>query len=318
MKRFVAKVIYGVFLVFFLSVLSAVMHAQEVNGIVRLDPAIDDIVPANARVEKLTDSPGPGTREGPVWIRKGGYLIYSDISAKVINKWTPSDDKVSVFQEQTGSDGVTADRKGRLVWAAKSTAGGAIMRLEKDGHRTTLVDDSSEHPLKGPNDLVYKSDGSLYFTDTGNDRVYLLKGGKVFLLINDMPHPNGLAFSPDEKYLYIDDSANRTVTRFEVQPDDTILHGQVIIDMGSGQEPCPFPCAAGYPDGMKVDHKGNMYSTGPGGIWIISPGGKHLGTILVPDHPANLTFGDWDGKTLYVTARPGLYRVRLRVVGIRP
>ena len=301
----------------FLALHSRAASGQEQKTIVRLDPALDAIVSPDAKLETLSDSPGQGTREGPVWMRQGGYLIYSDMSAKTINKWTPGDNKVSIFQEKTGSDGVALDRKGRVVWAAKSAAGGEIVRLEGGGQRTTLASDQPDAPVKGPNDLIYKSDGSLYFTDTGNDRVYLLKDGKLVLLTKDMPHPNGLAFSPNEKYLYINDSAKRTITRFEMNPDGTLLNGQVVIDMNEGQEPCPFPCPAGYPDGMKVDRKGNIYSTGPGGIWIISPQGKHLGTIVVPNHPANLGFGDADSKTLYVTARPGLYRVRLKAAGIR-
>ena len=315
-----------IFSVFFftavLAIFSAPAHAQVGSPIVRLDSALDSVASTDAKLEKLNDGSGLGTREGPVWVRKGGYLIYSVRGAdKSINKWTPGDNTFSVFQDKTDADGITMDRQGRLVWAARFDAGGGqIVRLESDGRRTILAGDTADEPLKRPNDLVYKSDGSLYFTDTdtNNRRVYLLRDGKVSLLTKDLPYANGLAFAPGEKYLYIDDSLKRTITRFDVQPDGTILNGRVMIDMGAGQDPCPFPCPAGYPDGMKVDQKGNMYSTGPGGIWIISPDGKHLGTILVPDHPANLTFGDADGKTLYITSRPGLYRIRLKIAGIRP
>jgi gluconolactonase len=120
-------------------------------------------------------------------------------------------------------------------------------------------------------------------------------------------------------YLYINDSEKRIITRFDVKHDDTIANPKVVIDMdmANGQAPCPFPCAAGYPDGMKVDNKGNIYSTGPGGVWIVSPSGKHLGTILVPNNPANLGFGGADGKTLFIGCRPGLYRIRLKIAGIR-
>jgi gluconolactonase len=321
MKEFLSvKTISGVFCALFVAVISVATQPQEKKNIVRLDPALDAIVASDAKVGKLPDSPGPGTREGPTWIRNGGYLVYSDIHAKTINKWNPGDNNVSIFLENTNSDGVTLDRQGRVVWAAKSADGGQIVRLEKDGRRTVLAGEFQGKPLNSPNDLVYKSDGSLYFTDSSEKtpRVYLLKHGEVILLIRDLPHPNGLAFAPGEKYLYVDDSANRTITRFDVQADGTLSNPKLIIDMNLDEAPCTFPCPAGYPDGMKVDQRGNIYSTGPGGIWIISRDGRHLGTILVPDHPANLGFGDADGNTLYVTSRPGLYRVHLKVAGIRP
>ena len=179
--------------------------------------------------------------------------------------------------------------------------------------------------LNSTNDLVYKSDGSLYFTDPpsalrGGDNdpkkelpftgVFMLKDGKLQLLTKDI-RPNGLAFSPDEKYLYVADTTNRSVVRYEVQPDGAVANGQVFIAMSSDKAP-------GGPDGMKVDQKGNLYSTGPGGVWIISPEGKHLGTLVFPERPANFAFGEADGKTLYVTARRGLYRIRLKIPGIRP
>ncbi|MGB9067869.1 MAG: SMP-30/gluconolactonase/LRE family protein [Candidatus Acidiferrales bacterium] len=315
MKRASVVVLFACLMAAFL----VTAQTPEGNKIVRLNSALDAIVSSDAKVEKLPDSPGPDTREGPTWIRKGGYLLYSDMGAKVINKWNPRDNKVSVFQERTGSDGITLDRQGRIVYCAHGDH--QIVRLEKDGGRTTLAREYQGRPLESPNDLVYKSDGSLYFTDTGshNPGVYLLKGTELQMLINDMPKPNGLAFSPDEHYLYINDSARRTITRFDMQPDDTIHNGQLVVDMNAGHEPCKFPCPDGYPDGMKVDKKGNIYSTGPGGIWIMSPDGTHLGTIqITPDRPSNLGFGDSDGKTIYITCRPGLYKVRFKIPGIRP
>jgi gluconolactonase len=303
------------------SLLAAGGNSQVPSGkaIDRLDPALDAIVPADARLEKLADSPGPGTREGPVWSRQGDFLLYSDMGAKAVNKWDPADQKVSVYLENADSDGLALDPQGRLVWAARADTGGEIIRLEADGHRTVLVGDTADLPVKRPNDLVYKSDGALYFTDTdkANRRVYLFKDGKLVLLTKDLTYANGLAFAPGEKYLYINDSDKQIITRFDVAPDDTISNPKLIIDMTAGQSPCPFPCAAGYPDGMKVDRKGNIYSTGPGGIWIVSPEGKHLGTIFVPNQPANLGFGEPDGKTLFIGCRPGLYRIRLKIAGIR-
>ena len=177
-----------------------------------------------------------------------------------------------------------------------------------------------------PYDLVYKRNGSLYFTDPPSglrrrnddpkkelpfNGVFLLKGGKLQLLAKDLGNPNGLALSPDEKFFYVNSSTDRKIFRFEVKADDTIANAQLFVDMAAEKEP-------GNPDGMKVDEKGNLYSTGAGGIWVISPQGKHLGTLVFPEQPANLAFGDPDGKTLYATARSGLYRIRLKIAGVRP
>jgi gluconolactonase len=330
-----------------LSISVSTTEAQDWSFVARLNPALDDIVPADAKVEKLAD--GFGFLEGPVWVRKGGYLLFSDIPANVIYKWSPQANKASTFLAYSGfsgtddsgagmqlnngralvtllgSNAVTLDPQGRVVYCAHGDH--QIVRLEADGRRTVLASQFEGKRLNSPNDLVYKSDGSLYFTDppagfrdadkdpkkelpfTG---VYLLKDGKLQLLNKDL-RPNGLAFTPDEKYIYLVDSSGgkKTIARFEVQPDDTITNGQLFVDMTPDKAP-------GNPDGMKVDQKGNLYSTGPGGVWIMSPDGKHLGTILTSELPANLAFGDADGKTLYLTARTGLYRIRLKIPGIMP
>ncbi len=316
-------------LIIFFSITAALLvvaHAQPSSSVIRLDPALDSIVPPDAKVEKLADNPGPGTREGPLWIRKSGYLLYSDMNAKVIDKWDPGNGKVSTFLENTDSNGLTLDRQGRIVFAAD----GQIVRVEKNGQRTVLASQYQGKPLVVPNDLVYKSDGALYFTDPnrgGSPRtpyIYLLKGGELKLFTEDMILPNGLAFSPDEKYLYVADTMRMNILRFDVQPDDSIANGQLFFDENADKMH-PYP-GNGVPDGMKVDQKGNVYCTGPAGIWIISPEGKHLGTILVPDAekperilgPSNLAFGGRDGKTLFITGRPGLYRIRLKIPGIRP
>jgi gluconolactonase len=200
------------------------------------------------------------------------------------------------------------------------------MRLEKDGKRTVLADRYEGKRLNSPNDLVYKSDGSLYFTDppfglrklADDPRkelpfsgVYRLAKGKLQVVNKDFQAPNGIAFSPDEKYLYINDSASKTYWRFDVQPDGTLANKKLLIDMSSSKE-------AGVPDGMKIDQKGNIYGAGPGGVWVLTPEGKHLGTIHPPENPANLAWGDADGKTLYFTAVTGLYRLRVNIPGIRP
>jgi len=219
-----------------------------------------------------------------------------------------------------GANGTTLDRQGRLVYCEYSD--GQIVRLEKDGGRTVLAGRFDGKRLNGPNDLVYKSNGSLYFTDSRESAkrpdgegvpykgLYLLKDGKVQLLTNDISHPNGLAFTPDEKYFYANNTDLKTIMKYEVQPDDTIANPKVFIDMSDDKAP-------GAPDGMKVDKKGNVYCTGPGGVWIISPAGKHLGTILTP-RATNMTFGGDDAKTLYVTGASFVARIPLKAVGIRP
>jgi gluconolactonase len=223
-----------------------------------------------------------------------------------------------------GSNGITLDKQGRVTFCQHGDHG--VVRLEKDGKRTTLADRYDGKRFNSPNDLVYKSDGSLYFTDPPYglrkldqdpkkelpfNGVYRWSKGELQVIYKDFKAPNGIAFSPDEKYLYVDDSASRTYWRFELKPDGTITGGKLFFDMNASKD-------AGVPDGMKIDQKGNIYGVGPGGVWVLSPQGKHLGTIKAPEDPANLAWGDDDGKTLYLTARTGLYRIRVNVAGIRP
>lgn len=310
--------------VLFLSILVAVSTAAQAQGtkhVVRQDSALDEIVSPDAIVEKLASS--FVATNGPVWVRKGGYLLFSDPPANIMYKWEPRDSKVSVFLDRSGftgtdttglgreigSNGTTLDRQGRVVYCNQGDR--QIVRLEEDGRRTILASEYEGKRLSSPNDLVYKSNGSLYFTDPPGKSVFLLKDGKLQLLTKDMESPNGLAFSPDEKNLYISDPRKRTITRFDVQGDGTIANGKIFLDLN----PHPLPWLA---DALKVDEKGDVYSQGPGGLWIISPEGKHLGTILVPERPTSQAFGDADGKTLYITARTSVYRVRLKVPGIRP
>ena len=335
----------GIWFAILLVSCAARLFGQAGGEIIRLDPKLDEIVSSDARVEKLAD--GFGFVEGPVWVRQGGYLLFSDIPANVINKWTP-DGKVSVFLKPSGftgtdpsdvgsqnnngkevvtligSNGLTLDPQGRIVLAAHGDR--AIVRIEKNGQRTVLADRYDGKRLNSPNDLVYKADGALYFTDPSAglrkrdddpkkelpfNGVYMLKDGSLQLLDKTFKVPNGLAFSPGEKYFYVNDTTRKLIMRYEVQVNDTVANGQVFIDMNSDNAP-------GVPDGMKVDQKGNVYCTGPGGFWIMSSEGKHLGTVKAPELPANLAFGDADGKTLYLTARTGLYRIHLKIAGIRP
>jgi gluconolactonase len=316
--------------------------------VVKLDPSLDALISPDAKLELVKND--FGFTEGVVWVDQGnsGYLLLSDMYANVIYKVTP-EGKVSLYLDRSGytgydiwrvgmpqpdtnrkdvffmigSNGLALDRQGRLLIATWS--GRSIDRIEKDGKRTILADRYEGKRFGGTNDLVVKKDGAIYFTDgfgglRGRDQdpkkeldfagIFMWKDGKVTLAIKDIPTPNGLAFSPDEKYLYANGSQNKYVRRYDVQPDDTLTNSQMFIDMSSDP-------AGGITDGMKVDTKGNVYESGPRGIWVMSPEGKHLGTILTPEFVANVCFGDHDNKTLYVAARTGVYKIRVNIPGIR-
>jgi gluconolactonase len=331
---------------------TGIAGAQTDEAVVRLDPALDALVAPDAKVELVKG--GFGFTEGPVWVQQGksGYLLFTDIPGGVVWKLTP-DGKASVYLDNTGyqgpevwrwggiqnngfertdprfeefsmigADGLTLDRQGRLILA--TFGGRSLMRIEKNGKRTVLADRYEGHRFGGPNDVVVKSNGAIYFTDTyGSFRlrekdprkeldftgVYMWKDGKLSLLVKDMPMVNGLAFSPDEKYLYVNGSRENYVNRYEVQPDGTLTNGKLFIDMSK-------ETGRGITDGLRVDTKGNLYETGPGGVWIISPEGKHLGTIRAPEQSTNVGFGDADKKTLYIAARTGIYKIRVLTPGI--
>ena len=303
--------------------------------VTRLDPALDAIVPQDAKIEKLAE--GFLFTEGPVWAT-AGYLLFSDPNNNTIYRWSDNDG-LSVFRTksgytgtnigeygQPGSNGLTFDREHRLTIDEHGNR--RVTRLEKNGSLTILADRYKGKRLNSPNDLVYRSDGSLYFTDppfglpkffddprkeTEYSGVYRWSNETLQLLTTDMTGPNGLAFSPDERYLYVGnwDEKKKVVMRYDVKPDGTLAAGRVFFDMtsASGEDAI---------DGLKVDQRGNVYVSGPGGLWILSPTGTHLGTIVGPEHPHNFAWGDADGKTLYLTALTGVYRMRLSVPGTRP
>jgi sugar lactone lactonase YvrE len=278
------------------------------------------IVPEGAKVERL----GTGFQftEGPVWNVKGGYLLFSDIPANRIKKWTPKDG-ISDFRFPSGkSNGLTLDRRGRLI--ACEHANRRVSRTEEDGKIVTIASHYKGKKLNSPNDVVVKSDGSVYFTDPpyGLDPIFGTfeeqeltfygvyrvspSGDNISLLIDDSV-PNGLAFSPDESLLYIADTEMNHIRVFDVKDNGKTTNGRIFAEI-SGE-----PLA---PDGIKVDSEGNVYVTGKGGIWVLNLEGRRLGIISVPELPANLCWGDRDWKTLYITARTSLYRVRLNIAGI--
>jgi len=314
---------------------SPVIRTASAGSILLRDDSLKEIVPSDAVIEKLAD--GFVFTEGPVWVKQGnGFLLFSDIPNNSIMKWA-QDSGVQTFRKPSGyrgaaapagsfigSNGLTLDQEGRLTICEHGDR--QVTRLEKDGKLTVLADGYHGKRFNSPNDAVYKSDGSLYFTDPAygpfNPRhqeldfqgIYRLSGaGTLQLLKRDLTHPNGLAFSPDETVLYVanSDPKKRFWMAYDVNRDGTLGDGRVFYDVTQERE-------EGIPDGMKVDTRGNLYCTGPAGVWIFSPQGKHLGTIKPLERPANCHWGDDDGKTLYVTARTSVYRIRLNVAGIRP
>jgi gluconolactonase len=314
----------------------AVGGATGAGGrIVRLDPAVDRIIPAGARLEKLAG--GFQFTEGPVW-HPDGYLLFSDPNANTIYRWSP-EGSISVFRtksgysgvdigayHQPGSNGLTLDPKGLLT--INQHGNRRVVRLERPGSLTVLADRYEGKRLNSPNDLVYRSDGTLYFTDPpfGLPKafddpakelpfsgVYMVRDGKVTLLTRELSGPNGIAFSPDERFLYVDDwdLARKVLMRYEVRADGTLGAGRVFYDFTAEPEPVAL-------DGIKLDQEGNVYVSAPRGVWILSPEGKPLGRIEPPEHDANFAWGEADGRTLFLTASTGLYRIRLSIPGVRP
>jgi sugar lactone lactonase YvrE len=282
-----------------------------------------EIVPEGTELEKLAT--GFIFTEGPVWDAAKGCLFFSDMPGDKMRKWT-EDKGIEVFRHPCGkSNGLTLDEQHRLI--ACEHANRRVSRTEKDGTIATLADRYEGKRLNSPNDVVMKSDGSIYFSDPpygltaefgvlGEQElpfqgVYRLStdGERLTLLVDDFEKPNGLAFSPDESLLYIDDTDRAHIRVFDVNPDGTISNSRVFAEVkGEGE---------GGVDGMKVDSKGNVYVTGPGGVWVFDPSGSKLGRIHVPEVVANMAWGDEDWKTLYITASTSLYRIRLGVEGIR-
>ena len=277
---------------------------------------VSSLVPSGGDVEKLAT--GFQFTEGPVWDASEGCLLFSDIPANRIYRWAPGE-PATIYREPSGnSNGLTFDGGGSLITCEHGTR--RLGKVEKGGAYTMLADRYQGRRLNSPNDAVVKSDGSIYFTDPPYGikpeeqelefkGVYRLNpdGQEPTLLVDDMERPNGLAFSPDERILYIADSSDRRhVKAFDVKDDGTLADGRVFAEIKS-----ELP---GNPDGMKVDVEGNLY-VAAAGVWIFSEKGENLGVIEMPETPSNLAWGNEDRKTLYITARTSLYRLKMNVQG---
>jgi gluconolactonase len=303
--------------------------------ITRTSPALDQVVPAEPRLERVAG--GFEFTEGPVWTPDNA-LLFSSPNTNTIYRWSPTG-TVTVFRPksgysgtdigrftQPGANGLTFDPDGRLVICQHGNR--RVLRVEPHGNLTVLADRYDGKRLNSPNDLVYRSDGTLFFTDppfglSGSfadpkkelpfSGVFMVHDGAVTLVTDELEGPNGLALSPDERYLYVGnwDPERKVVMRYEVDRSGAVVDRRVLHDMtgADGEEAI---------DGLKVDQAGNLYVCGPGGIWVLSADGRHLGTVALPESPHNLAWGDHDARTLYVTALTSVYRLRLKIPGIRP
>ncbi|MFL6304131.1 MAG: SMP-30/gluconolactonase/LRE family protein [Candidatus Sulfotelmatobacter sp.] len=282
-----------------------------------LSPKFTTIV-GDAKLETVAS--GFGFTEGPMW-DPAGFLYVSDETIDKIFRVYPDGKKEEVIA-LGDPDGNTFDRRHRLIDCASVLR--AIIEVTPDGKYKVLADRFESKRLNSPNDVIVGPDGALYFTDPTLDLVAgekqeipfqgvfrLDESGKLTLLTKDLTQPNGLAFSPDGKKFYVDDSEQRNIRVYDVEPDKTLSHGRIFGEEPGGKND-------GVPDGIKVDKDGDLFVTGPKGIWVWDANGNHLGTIDMPEQPANLTWGDKDYSTLYITATTSVYRLRVRTRGYIP
>jgi gluconolactonase len=310
---------------------------KDIGKIYAIDEKLNSIVTPGTKIEKIAD--GFQFTEGPVW-HPDGYLLFSDPNTNTIYRYDPSTKNISVYIShsgytgpdigeygQPGSNGLVIDKEGRLIIDQHGNR--RVIRIERKGPVTVLADRINGKRFNSPNDIVLKSDGAIYFTDPPyglpdffNDKrkeldysgVFMIKNNEVKLVSKDLGGPNGLAFSPDEKFFYVtnwdirDIHHTKTIWRYEVNPDGTLSNGRIFFDFNFTEDEEAL-------DGLKIDKEGNLFVSAPGGIWIISPDAKLLGKIVTPERPANLAWGDQDAKTLYLTAHSSIYKIRVNTGG---
>lgn len=337
MKKPVCLLVIGLIVATF----SSVAFAQEkkatkeiVRTIEKLDDALDALIDVDAKIEVI--STGHQWSEGPVWIKDGGFLLWSDVPRNKISKWDPKSGETTIFMDpsgydglktewgEPGSNGLLLDAEGRLTVCDHGNR--RVYRVEKDGSKTTIVDRFEGKRFNSPNDLIIHSNGDIYFTDPPYGLkdpksreiewhgVYRVKpDGKVTLLTKEMTRPNGIGLSPDENTLYVaqSDKENPVFKSWPIKDDGTLGEGKVILDVTKwAKQGDP-----GMPDGMAVDTQGNIWGTGPGGVMIISPKGKLLGRIMMGKPTANCAFGE-DGSTLFMTSSGFICKVKTKVTGL--
>jgi gluconolactonase len=290
----------------------------------RVDPRFDRIVDADASLDQIAQ--GTYFGEGPVWDRRKKRFLWVDIIGDTIYQWTPGVGKSVLVHPSSHANGMTFDLQGRLMIAGWSQR--TIWRIEHDGSFTTIASRWQGKKFNSPNDIVVRSDGSVYWTDSAGGLVIpgmvgedlqrhldiqavfrLTPQGKVELTVEDTVYPNGLCFSPDEKILYVNDTRMAHIRAFDVAPDGSVGNGRLFHRL-TGSE-------AGVADGMKCDQEGNVYCTGPGGIHVIDPSGKLFGRMLIPGgHTTNIAWGDDDWRSLYMTTYHAVFRTRLEIAGV--
>jgi gluconolactonase len=310
---------------------------KTIGRVERADQALDALVPQGAVVEVLAE--GFRWSEGPVWDRAKGRVLFSDVPNNVVHAWSEPAG-ASVFLKpsgytgpeggggrEPGANGLAFDAQGRLVMCQHGNR--QVARLEPDGSFTPLADRFEGKRFNSPNDLVFAKDGALYFTDPpygltktfddpgreiGWNGVYrLAPDGKLSVLVKDLKAPNGIGLSPDGRTLYVgqSDPDRPVVMAYDLAADGTVANGRVLFDTKPLRAQGP-----GAPDGMKVDQHGNIFTTGPGGVLVLTPAGRHLGTILTGVPTANCAFGGPDGSTLFITANDKLCRIRTKTKGL--
>jgi gluconolactonase len=310
-----------------------VKETPSIGKIIRLDPAFDALVPKDANIERVAT--GFMFTEGPVW-RPEGVLWFSDVPGNVLRSVNPSGEVKVLIQNAggiasappgsfVGPNGMISDKDGVVLLCQHTNR--RIVRVGQDLTMTPYLEKFEGHRFNSPNDLIYSSDGTLYFTDPPYgllkqdddpakelkfNGVFMYKNGQLNALIKDLTRPNGIALSPDEKTLYVanSDEKKRFWMRYDVAADGTVSNGRKFYDLAGAKE-------QGIPDGLKVDSQGNIYAAGPEGVWAFSPNGTHLGTIQPGETAANCAWGQ-DGKTLYITASTSVYRIRVAIPGVKP